>query len=106
MRALVYLKTSDTSSALPDHHCSQELASKILEAKYARPIGRNTIQLLVEESWQWVKAQARAMVNAVAPKPKRSMAYEHHIEPKLEIFTAASTDWTKYMHGYPYELQA
>ena len=100
MRVTVYLQESDVASARPDHECSQDLAQKIIAARFARPIGRNTIQLIVEESWQWVKAAARAMISGLCPIKAR--VYEHHIEPRLQKSTINNSDWMKYMAGIEY----
>lgn len=100
MRSLVYLKTSDIAAARPDHECSASLAQKIIAARFARPIGRNTIQLIVEESWQWVKAAARSMMAGTQPKSTRAIEYQHHIEPRLQKLTLSNSAWMQYVNGY------
>lgn len=100
MRSSVYLLTSDIASARPDHECSQDLAHKVIAAKFARPIGRNTIQLVVEESWQWVKMQVRARLADISYQPIGRMKYEHHIEPRLESLTISNSSWLRYLHGW------
>lgn len=99
MRSSVYLKTSDIASARPDHECSQDLAKQVIAARFARPIGRNTIQLVVEESWQWVKAQVRS-ISAGMSYQRAKMRYEHHLEPKLETMTLTNSPWLRYLHGW------
>lgn len=108
MRSLVYLSTSDVSSARPDHECSQELAYKIVAAKLARPIGRHTIQLLVEESWRWVKNTVRAMVETIHPvrgayipekMPPREVAGCKFVEPRSEY-------WRSQISKSPYRFRA
>lgn len=100
MRSSVYLLTSNVASARPDHECSQDLAQKIIAARFARPIGRNTIQLIVEESWQTIKAIARSIVNGVVPRTGRAREYQHHIEPQLEQLSIANSPWLRYLHGW------
>lgn len=42
----------------------------------------------------------------IAPKPKPSWCargYEHHIEPRLETLTIATSPWMRYLQGYEYE---
>lgn len=84
----------------------------------SRPTGeklkRSVAELMVRRllaDWITPKVSIRrrriAQVNLSAlPRPKlprhlrRPRSYEHHIEPKLQAFTIANSDWQRYLEGW------
>jgi len=67
LRFSVYLKTSEVLPEKADHECSRQLAVKAVLGRYARKVGQNAIQLLHDNTWQWVKQALRGE----APRPAK-----------------------------------
>jgi len=44
-----------------------------------------------------IRADGLPHMPAIAHQPR---IYEHHIEPRLETFGFADTDWLKYLNGF------
>ena len=78
----------------PQRYVSKNAAKCLVRRLLAVMITKQVIQMVE------VREMAKALPAQIQSQKAESVAYEHHIEPKLERFGHMDTEWLLYLNGY------
>ncbi len=88
------LSHSQKLSARPERYVSKNAASALVRRLLAVSVTKHLIQMV------HVRDMSKALPQLSAQAPRRPAVYQHHIEPRIEIFTAANSPWLAYLEGF------
>lgn len=78
----------------PERYVSKNAAKCLVRRLLAVEITKTLIQMVA------IREMSRALPDKAATTPRLPRAYEHHLEPHLELLTLADSPWLQYLHGY------